>query len=225
MYNDLISPSHKVTRGSIGISFKEGLSSAVGRMYGFKAGVLVQSVTPGGPADKGGIKVRDIIISIDGRSIKDGNDLVAEIASRHPGTTAKIGYIRDGKQEEATVTIGDRDKVFAEIAGNVEDAPADKGDSGESKLGITVKELPPAAATKLGTGAMVIQSVVPGSFADQQGLVAGLAITRINRQATATREQFDKVVGGLKSGQDVVFEVVNPKRPTDGINFVGGTLP
>ena len=225
VYNDLISPSHKVTRGSIGISFKEGLSGAVGRMYGFKAGVLVQSVTPGGPADKGGIKVRDIIVSIDGRAIKDGNDLVAEIASRHPGTTAKIGYIRDDKQAEATVTIGDRDKVFAEIAGNVEEAPADKGDNGESKLGITVKELPAAAATKLGTGAMVIQSVVPGSFADQQGLVAGLAITRINRQPTATREQYDKVVSGLQSGQDVVFEVVNPKRPTDGINFVGGTLP
>ena len=225
VYNDLISPSHKVTRGSIGISFKEGLSGAVGRMYGFKAGVLVQSVTPGGPADKGGIKVRDIIVSIDGRAIKDGNDLVAEIASRHPGTTAKIGYIRDDKQAEATVTIGDRDKVFAEVAGNVEEAPADKGDNGESKLGITVKELPAAAATKLGTGAMVIQSVVPGSFADQQGLVAGLAITRINRQPTATREQYDKVVSGLQSGQDVVFEVVNPKRPTDGINFVGGTLP
>ena len=225
VYNDLISPSHKVTRGSIGISFKEGLSGAVGRMYGFKAGVLVQSVTPGGPADKGGIKVRDSIVSIDGRAIKDGNDLVAEIASRHPGTTAKIGYIRDDKQAEATVTIGDRDKVFAEIAGNVEEAPADKGDNGESKLGITVKELPAAAATKLGTGAMVIQSVVPGSFADQQGLVAGLAITRINRQPTATREQYDKVVSGLQSGQDVVFEVVNPKRPTDGINFVGGTLP
>jgi len=44
VYNDLISPSHKVTRGSIGISFREGLSGAVGRVYGFKNGVLVQTV-------------------------------------------------------------------------------------------------------------------------------------------------------------------------------------
>ena len=54
VYNDLIGPSHKVTRGSIGIQFREGLSGAVNRVYGFKNGVLVQQVQPGGPADKAG---------------------------------------------------------------------------------------------------------------------------------------------------------------------------
>jgi transporter family-2 protein len=71
----------------------------------------------------------------------------------------------------------------------------------------------------------VIRPVNPVRLGGISLLLAGLAITRINRQATATREQFDKVVSGLQSGQDVVFEVVNPKRPADGINFVGGTLP
>jgi serine protease Do len=225
VYNDLISPSHKVTRGSIGISFREGLSGAVGRVYGFKSGVLVQTISPGGPADKAGIKPRDIIISIDGRSIKDGNDLVAEIASRHPGSSARIGYVRDGKQADTTVTIGDRDKVFSEQAAAEEEAPTEKGDSGETKLGITVREVTPPTASKLGMGGMVIQSVRPGSFADQQGLEPGLVITHINKQTTATKAQFDKAVGDLKSGQDVVFEIMNPKRPADGINFVGGTLP
>ena len=75
-----------------------------------------RTVTPGGPSDKAGLKPRDIIVTIDGRSIKDGNDLVADIASRHPGTSARIGYIRDGKQGETTVTIGDRDKVFTDQA-------------------------------------------------------------------------------------------------------------
>ena len=225
VYNDLISPSHKVTRGSIGISFREGLSDAVGRVYGFKSGVLVQTVTPGGPADKAGIKPRDIIITIDGRSIKDGNDLVAEIASRHPGSSARIGYVRDGKQADTTVTIGDRDKVFSDLAANEEQQTPDKGETSESKLGITAREVTPATAAKLGTSGMVIQSVRPGSFADQQGLEPGLVITHINKQATGTKAQFDKAVDGLKSGQDVVFEIMNPKRPADGINFVGGTLP
>ena len=54
VYNDLIGASHKVTRGSIGIRFNQGLSGAVNRVYGFKNGVLVQQVQPGGPADKGG---------------------------------------------------------------------------------------------------------------------------------------------------------------------------
>ncbi len=100
VYNDLISPTHKVTRGAIGISFREGLSGAVGRVYGFKNGVLVQTVTPGGPSDKAGLKPRDIIISIDGQPIKDGSDLVSEIAGRHPGSSVRIGYLRDGKQAE-----------------------------------------------------------------------------------------------------------------------------
>jgi serine protease Do len=225
VYNDLISPSHKVTRGSIGISFREGLSGAVGRVYGFKNGVLVQTVSPGGPADKAGIKPRDIILTIDGRSIKDGNDLVAEIASRHPGSSVRIGYIRDGKQADTTVVIGDRDKVFSEQANNEEAAPADKGETSEGKLGIVAREVTPATAAKLGIGGMVIVSVRPSSFADQQGLEPGLVITRINKQATTTKAQFDSVVDGLKSGQDVVFEIMNPKRPADGINFVGGTLP
>jgi len=61
VYNDLIGTSHKVTRGSIGIQFRQGLSGAVNRVYGFKNGVLVQEVQPGGPAEKAGLKAGDII--------------------------------------------------------------------------------------------------------------------------------------------------------------------
>ena len=225
VYNDLISPSHKVTRGSIGISFREGLSGAVGRVYGFKSGVLVQAVSPGGPADKAGIKPRDIIISIDGRSIKDGNDLVAEIASRHPGSTVRIEYVRDGNKADTTVTIGDRDKVFSEQAANDEAPTPEQGDPSEGKLGIVAREVTPATAAKIGTSGMVIVSVRPGSFADEQGLEPGLVITRINKQAVGTKAQFDKAVEGLKSGGDCVFEIIDPKRPAGGTNFVGGTLP
>jgi serine protease Do len=225
VYNDLISPNHKVTRGSIGISFREGLSGAVGRVYGFKNGVLVQAVTHGGPADKAGLKPGDIILTIDGRSIKDGNDLVADIAERHPGTSARIGYVRNGKEADTTVTIGDRDKVFSQVASNDESAPGDQGVSAENKLGIGVREVTPATAAKLGVSGMVIVSVRPGSFADQQNLEPGLVITRINKLPTGTKAQFDQIVGGLKSGQDVVFEIMNPKNPADGINYVGGTLP
>ncbi len=225
VYNDLISPNHKVTRGAIGISFREGLSGAVGRVYGFKNGVLVQSVTAGGPSDKAGLKPRDIIVTIDGHPIKDGNDLVGDIASRRPGTTVRLGYLRDGKQSDATVTIADRDKISAEQVADDNQPPSSSDDSGQNKLGITVRDVTPATAQKLGSGGVVILSVTPGSFADQQGLEPGLVITHINRQATFTKDQFDKIANALKSGQDVVFEVVNPKHVQDGINFPAGTLP
>ena len=225
VYNDLIGASHKVTRGSIGIEFKEGLSGAVNRMYGFKNGVIVSKVQPGGPAEKAGIKPGDIITAIDGRQIKDGNDLVNEIASRRPGSNIRLGYLRDGKQADATVTIGDRDKVFADL-GNAqsESNPNENGNAGETKLGIVVREAPAATTAKLHTPGMVIQSVRAGSFADLQGLEPGLVITHINKQPTGTQDQFDAVVSKLKTGDDVVFEVMDPRHPDNGINYVGGTL-
>jgi serine protease Do len=225
IYNDLISPSHKVTRGSIGIQFKEGLSGAVNRVYGFKNGVIVQVIQPGGPAEKAGLKTGDIITTIDGRGIKDGDDLVNEIASRRPGSSIRLGFMRDGKQSDATVTIGDRDKVFADLGNpQVEVNPDEKGDVGETKLGLVVREVTPATAAKLHTGGVVIQSVRSGSFGDLQRLEPGLVITRINKQPTATKEAFDAVVSKIKSGDDVVFEVMDPRHPGSGVDYYGGTL-
>ena len=225
VYNDLISPSHKVTRGSIGIQFRPGLSGAVNRVYGFKNGVLVQQVQPGGPADKGGLKAGDIITTIDGRSIKDGDDLVSEIASRRPGSSVRLGILRDGKQTDATVTIGDRDKVFAATGTAQSNAePDDKGDAGETKLGLVVRPVSDQTAAKIHTPGVIIQSVRSGSFADLQGLEPGLVIIRINKRATGTKDQYDSVVKSLKTGDDVVFEIMDPKHPELGINYVGGTL-
>src|SRR5208283_4432849 len=114
------------------------------------------------------------ITTIDGRTVKDGDDLVNEIASRRPGSSIRLGYVRDGKQADATVTIGDRDKVFADLGGQeAESNPDEKGDAGEAKLGIVVREISPATSAKLHSPGMVIQSVRSGSFADLQGLEPG----------------------------------------------------
>ncbi len=225
VYNDLIGPGHKVVRGSIGIQFREGLSSAVNRVYGFKNGVLVQEVQPGGPADKAGMKPGDIIVTIDGRPVKDGDDLVNEIASRKPGSTINLGFLRDGKQQDTTITIGDRDKVFAELAGNQPQAnPETSGDPSETKLGLVVRDLSQTVVGRIHTSGVEIESVRTGSFADLQGLEPGLVITHVNRQPTATKDQFEAEVSKLKTGDDVVFEVVDPHHPEEGINYIGGTL-
>jgi serine protease Do len=227
VYNDLIGPSHKKTRGSIGIYFSQELPGAVNRVYGIKNGVLVNKIEPSGPAEKAGLKPGDVITTVDGRSIKDGDDLVNEIASRRPGSTVRLGIVRDGKQTDASVTIADREQLFAG-KGNaqVESNSDDKGDVGETKLGIVVREVSPATAEKLHAHGLVIQSVRSGSFADllQPALEPGLVILRVNKQPTGTKEQFDAVVSKLKTGDDVVFEIMDPRRPSDGINYVGGTL-
>jgi len=225
VYNDLISPTHKVTRGSIGIQFRAELSSAVNRVYGFKNGVLVQEVQPGGPADRAGLKPGDIITTIDGRAIKDGDDLVNDIASRKPGSTIRLGFLRDGKPLDASVSIGDREKVFADL-NNPQPQNSQEGSAGagEAKLGVVVHEITAAQAGKLHASGVLIDSVRPGSFADLQGLEPGLVITRVNKQPTGTKDQFDAVVAKLKTGDDVVFEVIDPRHPENGINYIGGTL-
>lgn len=225
VYNDLIGPSHKVTRGSIGIQFREGMSASVNRIYGFKSGVIVSAVQQGGPADKAGLKEGDIITTVDGRAIKDGDDLVNEIANRKPGSTARLGFIRNGQHMDTTVTIGDRDKVFADLNNpqpqTGEQAP---GGAGQAKLGVMVHAITSSMAAKIHASGVIIDSVRTGSFADLQGLEPGLVITRVNRQPTATKEQFDAVVSKLKTGDDVVFEVIDPQHPEMGVNYIGGTL-
>ncbi|MGA7316412.1 MAG: trypsin-like peptidase domain-containing protein [Silvibacterium sp.] len=226
-YNELIGPEHKVTRGSIGINFQGNLPSAVSRVYGFKSGVLISSVTPGFGADKAGLKPGDIITTIDGRPIKDGDDLVNDISARKPGSTAKVGYIRNGQHLDTTVTIGDRAKMIAAV-GNDQDqedksSPA-APDAAQSKLGLGVTDLPQGAPA--GLHGVLIQSVKPGSFADEINLTSaqGFVIVSVNKHPIRNVAEFRPIIAALKPGDDVVFELVDPQRPKGGSSYVGGTL-
>jgi len=226
VYNMLIGPEHKVVRGSIGIQFQTAQSSAVGRVYGFTSGVIVGTVVPGGGASKAGMQVGDVIVSIDGRNIKDGDDLVNDISARHIGSTVKLGYLRDGKQNTANVVIGDRAKTYADITGQ-QDEPStpQEVDAGEGKLGITVSAIPPAIAAKTGTkGGVIITNVRPGSFADEIGLGKAVIITAINRKPVTDEASYRAIVSTLKSKDDVVFVIQFPNQKNVN-SYVGGTLP
>jgi len=226
VYNMLIGPDHKVVRGSIGIQFQTAQSSAVGRVYGFTNGVIVGVVTPNGGAAKAGIQAGDVLVSIDGRNIKDGDDLVNDISARHVGSTVKIGYLRDGKQNTANIVIGDRAKTYADITGQ-QDEPAapQEADAGEGKLGITVSAIPPAIAAKTGIkGGVIITSVRPGSFADEIGLGKTAIITAINRKPVTDEASYRAIVATLKSKDDVVFVIQSPTQKNLN-SYVGGTLP
>ena len=228
VYNDLISPEHKVVRGSIGIQFGAQQSSAVSRVYGFaNGGVIVSSIVPGGGAAKAGLKPQDVLVSIDGRQIKDGDDLVADISARKVGSTVQIGYLRGSEKRTAAVTIGDRAAVYKDLAGNVPDDTApQESDAGQSKLGITVTPIPSASATRLGIqGGVAVNSVTPGSFADEIGLSKGFVILEINKQPIVDNASYQAVVSRLKPGDDVVFVVRAPGgNKNSGSSFLGGTL-
>jgi serine protease Do len=226
VYNMLIGPEHKVVRGSIGIQFQPSQSSAVGRVYGFTNGVIVGVVTPNGGAAKAGMQPGDVIVSIDGRNIKDGDDLVADISARRVGSSVKLGFLRDGKQTSANVVIGDRAKTYASIAGDEDDTPTpQEADAGEGKLGITVTAIPPVVAAKIGTkNGVLVTSVRPGSFADEIGLSKQVVITAINKKPITDEASYRAIVSSLKPKDDVVFVIQSPTQK--GFNsYVGGTLP
>ena len=226
VYNMLIGPEHKVVRGSIGIQFQVAQSSAVNRVYGFSSGVIVGVVTPNGGAAKAGIQAGDVIVSIDGRNIKDGDDLVNDISARHVGSTVKLGYLRDGKQNTANVVIGDRAKTYADITGQPDDTSApQETDAGEGKLGITVSAIPASLSAKVGVkGGVIVTNVRPGSFADEIGLGKGTIITAINRKPVTDEASYRAIVSTLKSKDDVVFVIQSPIQKNLN-SYVGGTLP
>jgi serine protease Do len=231
VYNMLIGPTHAVIRGSIGISFTGAQSSAVAREYGFaNGGVMVSDVRPAnGPAAKAGVKPGDVILSIDSKPIKDGDQLVADISARSVGSTVVLGVLHpDGAKQNFTVTIADRAKLFANTGSqNDDNAAPTESDAGQGKLGITVTAVPAAIATKLGIkGGVIVDSVRPGSFADEINLTKGTIITEINKKPITDEASYKSIVSGLKSGEDVVFVVrFSGTGAPSGFNAIGGTLP
>jgi serine protease Do len=226
VYNQLIGPDHRVARGSIGIEFSAQPNPAIAHIYG--SGVTVSNVVSGSPADEAGLKIGDTITSVDGKEVKSGDDLVADIASRKPGSKAKLDFVRNGKKQEATVTIADRSKLFASRLGEEDDNQNEEAPQA-SKFGVTVRSITPDLADRLSITAgkgVVVQDVKQGSFAEDLGLNRGDVILEVNKLPVNNPDDFLKIEGSLKSGQDVVF-LVRPRgaRTQDGTIFLAGTLP
>lgn len=97
----------KVEWGWLGVAIAEvpeedlpklGLSAA--------QGVLVRQVMPGEPAEKGGLKAMDVILSIDSEPVQGPRDLQRIIATSPPGKTVKLRVVREGKETDLSVTVG-----------------------------------------------------------------------------------------------------------------------
>ena len=223
----MTSSDHKVVRGSIGVLFNAEPNPALARVYGVQNGVIIAEVTPGGPAEKAGLKVGDAITAVDGNPVKNGDELVADISSQRPSTQHKLTYIRNGKEGTATVTIADRSKLFAARMSE-EEGGGDEGQPQESKLGLNVRAVTPEIADRLGIAAgkgVIVQDVRAGSFGEDVGLSRGDVVLEINKQTVNSEDEFRKVQSQLKSGQDVVFLVRQGRGRNAGTIFLAGTLP
>src|ERR1700733_6954704 len=228
VYNQLTGPEHKVSRGSICIMFDQLENPPIARVYGTGSGVTISSVVAGSPADQSGLKVGDTITTVDGHKVVKGGDLVDYIASRKPGTKVQLGFIRNGKTQEAAVTTADRAKLFAARLGDDQNSEDDNAPK-QSKFGLTVRKVTPEMADRLDMEAgkgVIVQDVKPGSFAEDVNVARGGIILQINKQPVNSEDDFSRIESSLKSGQDVVFLVrQRGSSRQDGTIFLAGTLP
>src|SRR3989475_6682779 len=178
---DQIVKQGRVTRGSIGVSFQEEISTnpITLKSLGAPYGVVIESVEPGSPAEKAGLKGGDVITSVNGHAVKSGNDLVNPIAQAPIGSKVKLTYIRDRAQKEATAEVGDRTRVFPNSAGPLGEQP---GETVPPEFGLHVEELTPERGHRVGMEGqkgVLVTEVEPASFADDLGFGRGDVISTI----------------------------------------------
>ncbi|HKV93206.1 MAG TPA: Do family serine endopeptidase [Candidatus Angelobacter sp.] len=228
VYDQLTTGDHRVARGSIGVEFSALPRPEILRVYGVKNGVTISNVRPDSPAAKAGLQGEDTITAVNGKQIKSGDELVNLISSTRPGNKINLTYVRNGQQKEASVTVADRAKLFADRTDQSSDDTPEEDEPKPTKLGVTVKAVTPEMAERMGTpegkGVQVVD-VKPDSFADDLQLQPGMIILKVNKQPVNNEQDFQKATAQLKSGQDVVFLVHLGRGANGGNQFISGTLP
>ena len=196
----------KVTHGYMGI----GISDVTPENSKFfdvsdASGAVVTQVESGSPAAKGGLKVGDVITELNGKKVSDAGELQVEVGQQTPGTTIKLGVVRDGKSVNVPVTLeamGSRDKQGVETS---------EADHGKMHWGVGLADITPDIREQLQApkdlhGA-VIEQVQPGSSADNAGLQRGDVIVQVNRHDVESASDVQQALGSVPKGKDALILV------------------
>ena len=194
----------KVVRGYLGL-LPSDLTPVLSDKLGTKSGALVESIDKDSPAEKGGIKVKDVIVSVDGKAVKNANDLRHTIQAMTPNSEAKIVVVREKKEKTLSVKLGE--------------APSgDEDNSGSTggKIGLSVQPLTADIAKALGIDSsiqgVVVRSVESGSAGDRAGIRVKDVIMEIDNTPVTSVATFSKVTGQLKSGDTAIVVVQRGDR-------------
>ena len=219
---DQLIANGRVHRGQLGVGV-QNLTSDLASGLGLKEvrGVLVNSVTPGSPADRAGLRNGDVITAIDGHPVDDPNALRNRVATTAPDSQVRLSIIRDGKEQQVNAKLGEltAGSVAAErSSGGAGNAPGDR------HIGVSVEPLTPALAEELGvrqgTQGLVVRSVDPRGPAARAGVQPGDVIVAVNRQPVRSASEIGTALNGSssrpslllinRSGQSL-FLTVNPE--------------
>lgn len=185
-------------------------------------GVKVQTITPGGPAEKAGLESGDIVLTVAGKEIDRVSALQRTVRSNNVGATIPVEVVRFGKRRTFNVTLAGSDDLPELGAGGNAPAmppsrpmPAEPARMPATKLGITVEAVPPAAAARssLPEGGLKITEVETEGPAFGKLLAERDYIVEINypgtRRPVTTVEQLKTVIDALKPGDYVAMQIAS----------------
>ncbi len=185
----------KVVRGWLGITFQD-ITPEIARALDLKTteGALVSGVMHSSPAEKAGLKRGDVIVSVNGKRVKDASDLRIKISEIIPGTRAKIKVIRNQREKVLTATIGNLAKApITEASFLIKDNRFLEG-ARVGKLSIMAKQQLRLPQDLKG---ILVLSVRRGSAAEGTGIKPGDVILSINGKRLMDLEEFRNVLPKL----------------------------
>jgi serine protease Do len=167
-------------------------------------GAVISQVTTDSPADHAGLKVGDVITTIDGQKVTDAGELQVAIADKSPGTKVGVGVLRDGKPLNVPVTL----QAFEKKGEEASNTPAEHG---KARWGVGLSDLNPDARQQLqlpsSVHGAVIGQVQPGSPADDAGLSSGNVIQEVNRKPVSSASDAKQALASVPAGQDALLLV------------------
>jgi serine protease Do len=208
----------RVERGWLGVTIQP-LTPDLAEGLGLDKpeGVLIASVAPGGPADKGGLRQGDIVTGWNGAAIDRPNALARRVADTPAGTTARVSVRRSGKMLELKIETGTAPQAMASADTNT------AGNGGAlASAGLALADIDPPARKRFAiadgvSGALIVR-VAPNSAAAEQQLRPGDVIRRVGNKAVASATEAIASADELKKGDRAIAALLITRG--DGDHFV-----
>ena len=196
----------KVVRGYIGVTI-QSITPELAKSFGLKEakGALVGEVVKGGPAEKGGIRIGDVIVAFDGKKITSSNDLPRVVAETPVGKTVEIVVIREGKERHIPVKV---QELSAEKVATQSGAPV-------QGFGMKLANITGETQHQFGTAeksGVVVVSVEQGSQADDAGIQQGDVIKEVNRKPVRSLADYNQALSASGKGEPVLMLVKRDKQ-------------
>jgi Do/DeqQ family serine protease len=212
----------RVRRGQLGVVV-QAVTEEIAQSLGLKEvrGVIVGSVQKGSAAEKAGLKQGDVIVAFNGANVNEANELRNLVAATQPGTDVTLKILRDGREQDVKVTVGEL-SANSNGARGEEEGGGGEGEQGEGggKLGIAVAPVTPDLASRLRLPAdrqgLVVTEVEPDGPAADAGLRQGDLIEQANREPVKSPEDLRAAVDA--AGDRPVLLLVT--RGNEGSTFV-----